>query len=132
MSDTPALDTFFKEAAEGKTPPPYTQVLTPAERAACMKVGFVAAAAAQGVSPTTVENWAKTAADGPGFIDAGLKLALLGSLVTGLPLGLLAHSIGKRTGERNLAQQEAQQKIDFYREASQGLEHGLASRGATL
>ena len=114
--------------------PPYCQVLTAAQRATHYKFAHVCAAIEAGVRPATInESLTKEAEGGSeSVVDTGWKLAVIGSLLTGVPLGAMAHVMGQRSHKRSLQQQEMEARTKFFRNASQGLESGLAQQGAVL
>ena len=65
----------------------------------------------------------------PQLVDASVKTLLYGSLVTGVPLGVVAHALHRRIKEKRLKERELDQQIDYYRNAATNIEHGLAGAG---
>ena len=107
--------------------PEYTKLLTPAERAASMRLGALLKCAEHGIPPDKIDETIKTAGIdvSPGGI---AKAVFLTAILGGVPLGVAAHAIGKRiTGEKT-KERELKEKIRFYREATRGLEQGLAQK----
>jgi hypothetical protein len=111
--------------------PEYTQILTPAERAAAMRLGAVMKFAAFGVRPSQIDGLVKSGAIdiSPGNV---AKALIAVSLIAGIPLGAASHVIGKRITEQKAKERELKEKIKDYREATRGLESGLAGARAHI
>lgn len=105
--------------------PMYTQLLSPAERAQCMKLGAITKLAS---SPSVKEaEGGMLAVLNP----ANVAKAVMGvSLLGGIPLGIAAYTIGKRINEQKQKEKELIEKAKYYRNATGGLERGLALPGA--
>jgi hypothetical protein len=64
-----------------------------------------------------------------GLLDTGIKGVVALSLVTGIPLGIAAHLLGKASTERSMRERELEAKIKYYSTASGELEHRMAGEG---
>ena len=101
--------------------PIYTQLLSPAERAQCMKLGAAVKLASHGHT--------KVAEGGVFSIlnPANVAKAVMGvSLLGGIPLGIAAYTIGKRINDQKQQERELIERAKYYRNATGGLERGLA------
>ena len=63
------------------------------------------------------------------LLDAGAKGILYGSVLTGIPVGIMAHMVSRKIQEKRLKERELDKKIEYYRNAAGGIEHGLAGMG---
>lgn len=97
---------------------PYMKYLTAEERAAGIRMGALHKMANSGALKQADFS------DAPGNILKGIAIA---SLVAGIPLGALAHIIGRKINATNRNELEAKKKIEFYQNAGQQLETGLAN-----
>lgn len=66
------------------------------------------------------------------IFDAGTKAVLVASAVTGIPVGIMAHMMGKATRATKAKEQDLKSQTDFYRNAAQGLERNLAGSGVRI
>jgi len=105
--------------------PLYTQLLSREERAAGMRMGAVMKFAEHGIRVDEIDGVMKSAAVNISPGGAAKAVAAI-ALLTGIPLGVAAHAIGKRLTEQRTQEEELKHKIDFYQEATRGLETGLA------
>jgi len=98
--------------------PEYIRLLSIEERAAAMKLGATLKLSEHGMS-------AKEAAV---QLSAGgaAKTIAIAALVGGIPLGIAAHIVGRRLTAQKQKERELQSRIDYYREATRGLEAGLS------
>ena len=105
---------------------PYTKLLTTAERASAIKLGAMLKFSDAGIPLGKIDGVIKRAGiSAGGTMKAVAVLALLG----GVPLGVAAHLIGKQVTHQRAGERELEEKIKQYREASKGLETGLAGLG---
>ena len=112
--------------------PEYTQLLTPAERLECIKLGAALHFADRGISLSKLARMRKSGSVGDvvgGIADlstAGWKGVMALSLLGGIPLGVASHVVANKLTEEKNKEIELRQKIKFFRQASGGLEEGLA------
>jgi hypothetical protein len=97
---------------------PYTQILTPDERAQCLAFGATLKLAQHRVP---VNKTAEVFNSG----NVG-KAIIATTLLTGIPIGIVAHLMGRSITSRKMKEREMDQKIKYYRAATQGIETGLA------
>ena len=102
--------------------PRYIELLTMEERAGAMKLGATLKLAECGIHPSRVKEAA--IAVSPGGM---AKTMITVSLLAGVPLGVVAHAIGRHVTQQNTKDKELQEKIRFYRDATNTLETGLAA-----
>ena len=111
----------------------YNSLLTPEERQSCMAIGALAKCAEAGVhhkDPIFEKlqpffdrgTLNKKAQSIGGTMDAGLQALLLASLVSGVPLGVAAHYIGKSTDRSTKDIRAKKQEIQHYRDAAKDLD----------
>lgn len=95
----------------------YLDRVTKPERAAAIKTGMALALSATGFEKNAqVTN-----------ILSGTGKGLIAlSLITGVPLGILAHAMGQQTASNRRSEFEAQERIKHYRQAARRLESELA------
>ena len=114
----------------------YREVLEPQERLAAFRLGAYLKFASMGVRPSEIDAFVKQAGVGatstllspPGLA----KMVATVAILTGVPLGVAAHVIGKRiTGSRG-REKELRSQIGYYRNAAQQLETGLAGARTTM
>ena len=74
----------------------------------------------------------KTAVGPAGALDTTLKMILVSSLLTGVPIGIAAHHFNRKIKEDREKERELKSRIEFYNDAAGDLESGLAGRGAYL
>lgn len=94
----------------------YTRLLTPAERAAGIRAGAAL--------------FAKEAA-GIDFSEAPSNIAkaiAATALLTGIPIGVAAHLVGRHVSSDRLKERELKARIGYFRDATMGMERGLARR----
>ena len=107
--------------------------LSPAERLAWIRAGALLKAAQLGVPAPSVDPLLKRAdlsyLTTP--LDIGAKTILYGSLITGIPLGIMAHMVSRKMNTVKAKQRELEEKIKYYHDASEGLETGMAQAGVT-
>lgn len=93
----------------------YTQYLSPEERAVGLRAG----------AALTVKR-----ADFPDIMGGAQSIAktiATTALLTGIPLGVAAHLIGRHVTAERLKERELKKKIQYYRDSTSGLERGLAN-----
>jgi hypothetical protein len=106
----------------------YTQLITPAERAAAIKLGMASVLARNRIS-------IKKADVTPGSLfhgtlhgaEAATKAILAAALITGAPIGAVAHVMGRKIKGNQKSEKESLSRIKYYRDISRQLETGLAS-----
>jgi hypothetical protein len=76
-------------------------------------------------------GFGKSAAGIADLLDLGTKGILYGSVITGIPVGIMAHVIHKKIRDKRLKERELDAKIEYYRNATSGVERGLSGMGAT-
>jgi hypothetical protein len=108
---------------------PYINNMTMQERAACMRAGAIMKLAHLQIPPENADTAIKSAVSLGGAIDATAKTVVVGALLTGIPVGIMAHMISKKVGDVRRKERELGQKIEYYRDAAQSLESGLAQAG---
>lgn len=101
--------------------PEYIQLVSTEERAEAMKLGAVVALARKGIRPSQIKSAA--VALSPGGI---AKTMITVSLLAGLPLGVVAHAMGRQITQQKNRERELRERIKFYRNAAGSLETGLA------
>ena len=114
--------------------PPYQKLLSPEEHEACIKQGMIltAVSAAQigpemkKVAQMTVGN---TLASVGTVGDYSTRMLMTLSVVTGVPIGILAHVVGKKLGERRAEERGMEDEAKYYHNAAKGLETEMARQG---
>jgi len=94
----------------------YTQYLSPEERAAGLRAG--------------ASLMVKRGFEIPDVLGGATSIAKViagTALLTGIPLGVAAHLVGRHVTAERLKERELKKKIRYYRDATSGLERGLAS-----
>lgn len=106
-------------------------MLSPAERVAWNQVGALLKAAQLGLPTAVIDPLLKKA--DIGYLGKGLdmsaKTILYGSLITGIPLGIMAHMVSKKVSTVKAKQRELDEKIRYYHGAAEGLETGMVQAG---
>jgi hypothetical protein len=64
-----------------------------------------------------------------GLGDLSARTLMTASLVTGVPIGILAHVIGKKVTERTAKETELKDQIGYYRNAATDIESEMARQG---
>ncbi len=126
-----AIAIALSESEKKSSAPPYTQVISAEERGAAIRTGMILKMAEIGIDPARMDEMAKTAVVGEG-LDLGAKAIVIGSLATGIPVGIMAHMMHTKIKETKRKERELQSKIDYYSTAGQELESGLSRAGATI
>lgn len=108
---------------------PYLRNLNPRERAACLRTGAILKLAQLQAPPERAADLIKRAISIGGALDTTAKTVVVGSLLTGIPVGIMAHLMSKKISDVRRKERELTQQINYYREAAQGLETGLAQAG---
>ena len=106
--------------------PPYTQILSPAERADCLVTGSMLKSAAEGVPADMVKT-----ANLSGLADTGTKTVIALSLLTGIPLGIAGHLVHNSVRKQKIKERELLDKTDYYRDAADLVEDELAKNRIT-
>jgi hypothetical protein len=102
--------------------PLYTQVLSREERAQAINVGMITKSAA--VSGQIKE--ASIASILGSLADLGTKGVVVGSLVTGIPLGIMAHIMHNKVKQVRQKEKDMDAQIDYYDQAAGSIERTLA------
>lgn len=107
----------------------FRQTLSPAERMAGWRLGAYLKFAEAGIRPSQVDESIKQAAGAAAlFSPTGMAKAIATvAILTGVPLGVAAHVVGKRVRESRGRESELNTQIGYYRNATQQLEGGLAA-----
>lgn len=92
----------------------YTQYLTVEERAAGLRAG-ASLVVKRAAFPSVTEGATQVA-----------KVIATTALLTGIPLGVAAHLIGRHVNSDRLKEREIKERIRFFREATSGMERGLS------
>ena len=115
---------------------PYTNWITPEDRAAAIRNGVVVKMAADGVPAERVSDIiadmktrmtknSQAAADIP-------KTIILGSLLTGVPTGIMLHHLTQEAKKRSKKEDDLKEQIDFYNDVSRELETSMARKGVRI
>jgi len=113
--------------------PKHIKLLTPAERAGCMKMGAILKLAERGIRPADLTKEGQGVLEGIGTTMSGVaKTVALVSLLAGVPMGTAAYMVGKRISATRSKERELKQQTQFYQDASGDMERGLAASGATV
>ena len=94
----------------------YTQLLTPEERVAGIRAGSTLIA---------------KQADFGGISEAPANIAkaiAATALLTGIPMGIAAHLVGRHVTSTRLKEKELQERIGYFRDATQNMERGRAQQ----
>jgi hypothetical protein len=111
--------------------PEYIQILTPAERAAAVKLGMASVLAHNRVQ-TKSAQWPNifTPSGGAHAVTSGLKntaaFIAAASLLAGTPIGAVAHVMGRKVKGNQRDEKERLDRIQYYRDITKQLETGLA------
>lgn len=109
----------------------HAEVLTMEERECGIKLGGVLHAAYHGHRGEDLDKYAQFF--DIGAIGSGAARTIMAlSLVTGVPAGILWHSINKEIGRRTNKEEDLKKRIDYYRNASSNLEGEMARQGITV
>lgn len=108
---------------------PYISNMSTQERAAYMRAGALLKAAHLQIPPENADSAIKSAFSLGDTLDATAKTIVVGSLLTGIPVGIMAHMMSKKIGDVKRKERELTQQIGYYRDAAQALESGLAQAG---
>ena len=101
--------------------------ITAQERSACMRLGAIMKCAELGFRTSDLD---KTAQEGGGlsvFGVGGTAMKLIGglALVTGIPIGIAAHVIGRNVSQERTKERELQEQIKYYKNTTEGLKQTL-------
>jgi hypothetical protein len=110
--------------SEMKTPT-YIKNLTPVERAAAIKLGACVALARNNMTP---EDWQKRAGGLGDFANGAMGLSkglIVSALLAGVPIGMLAHGVGRAISPDDRREREALDRLRFYRRMTAGMTTGL-------
>jgi hypothetical protein len=99
--------------------PVYTQVLSREERSQAINVGMITktASVAKNASISSILG---------SVADLGTKGVVVGSLVTGIPLGIMAHIMHNKVKQVRQKEKDMDAQIDYYNNASGSIERTLA------
>ncbi len=92
----------------------YTQLLTQEERAAGIRAGAALIAKQAAFSPTAASANI-------------MKAVAATALITGIPLGIAAHLVGRHLSADRLKERELKERIGYFRDATSTMERGLAA-----
>jgi hypothetical protein len=110
---------------------PYISNMSSRDRGDLIRAGALLKLAHLRVNPKCSGEMIKRALSLGGAMDATAKTVVVGALLTGIPVGIMSHMVSKKVNEVKRKERELGQKIDYYRQATQGLESGLAQAGVT-
>lgn len=65
----------------------------------------------------------------PQVMDAGTKTLVATSLITGIPLGIMAHMIHNKIKSKRDREKEMDQRINYYQQAGRSIEDAMAAQG---
>lgn len=102
--------------------PEYVKNLTPVERAAAIKLGAFMSLAHNGI---TVQEFQKKAANWTGALTPIPRSILMLSILGGIPLGALAHAMGKSISTDDRKEREALARLKYFQQLTAGMEQGL-------
>lgn len=113
-------------------PTEFRSQLSAAERAACWRLGAYTKFAEAGVLPSQVDSYIKKTAGVAELVaPTGMaKLIATLSLLAGVPLGVAAHIVGQRVTATRAKEEDLLRQTQYYRNAGDQLEHGLAAADA--
>ena len=112
----------------------YTKMLSPAEHSAAFNSGMsIVLASARLSGDAELVKDAQGVGDAlrnAGMVgDMGTRLLVAASLMTGIPVGIVAHVVAKRIGEERAKEKSLQDEIGYYTGATSGLEREMARQG---
>ena len=111
--------------------PEYITLLSPAERAGAMKLGALMKLADAGIRADDIDDRIKSA--GVSVSPSGIaKTIAIVSVLGGVPLGAAAHIVNRSIADQKNKEIELKEKIKYYRDATQGLETGLAGQQGAI
>ena len=105
------------------------EYITPAERAAAMRLGAYSKFAEAGVPFSAIDGIVKRAVNLPSPSGIGKAVIAL-SVVTGIPIGIAAHVIGNKITRERGAETELETEAGYYRNATNQLQRGLQATQA--
>lgn len=100
--------------------------LTPEERLSLMHSGALLKCANEGMDKQAVLESVGS------IFDAGTKAVIVASAVTGIPIGIMSHLMGKATRSNRMKEQELENKIKYYENAGQQMERNLTNQGVRI
>lgn len=106
--------------------PGYTKVLTQGERMACMHFGALLKCAEHGYDEKAIADFVKHATIS--LADTAKAVAAV-AVLSGIPIGVVAHIAGQHISGERAKEKELNEKIKYYRAATQGLNTGLGTAG---
>ena len=113
--------------------PLYQSTLKPEEYESYVKHGAAMYLASAALQLPGIKKEAQSVGEAMGAMgnlgDHATKLLLTLSVVTGVPAGIMLHVIGKRIGERKLADRQIIEETGYYSNAAKGLESEMARQG---
>jgi hypothetical protein len=92
----------------------YTQLLTQEERAAGIRAGAALISKQAAFSPTQAAGNV-------------MKAIAATALITGIPIGIAAHLVGRHISGDRLRERELKERIGYFRDATSTMERGLAA-----
>lgn len=109
--------------------PIYKQILGFEKHEQFFKQGVALAASSLGMTAVQVKQADNAVNTITGLGDLSARTLLAASLVTGVPIGILAHVVGKKITERSAKELELKDQVGYYRNASQDIEREMARQG---
>lgn len=102
-------------------------LLTPEEQSGCYLLGAIMKAAELNIPPRMLACALseKQAAIGMPNVTGLARSIVTVSVLTGLPLGIAGHLVGRKIQERTAKERELELRRNYYTEAARGLEQGL-------
>jgi hypothetical protein len=100
--------------------PLYTQILSREERAQAINTGMVTKTASVATKEASIGSILGSLAD------LGTKGIVVGSLVTGIPLGIMAHIMHNKVKQVRQKEKDMDAQIDYYNQAAGSIESTLA------
>jgi len=106
--------------------PGYTKVLSADERMACMRFGAMLKCSEHGLTEDGVKDVVKAATIS--LADSAKAVAAT-AVMSGIPIGVIAHIVGQHISGQRAQERELEEKVKYYRNATQGLNAGLTAKG---
>ena len=105
----------------------FTHRLDPAERAEAIKFGMMVGLVANGIPPVSLTKRGTAIAETADLFTNTIPRSLLSlALITGVPIGTLAHVLDRSAAPEQQKQREALERIKYYKDVGREMEGRLA------